>query len=835
MSAVIIQVRFFLSAIDTLGFQFDYAPDYLYLIGRSSGIAKMKCPKCQSENPETQKFCGECGTRISPTREGEPEFPQTPVSPPASLPTETLQAFREELTTGSIFAGRYRIVEELGGGGMGKVYRALDTKLDEEVALKLIKLEIASDETTLERFRNELKIARNIVHKNVGRMYHLSEEKGIHYITMEYISGEDLKSFIRRSGQLAVETVLRIARQVGEGLAEAHRLGVVHRDLKPGNIMIDREGNARIMDFGIARSIKGRGITGGDVIIGTPEYMSPEQVDGKELDQRSDIYSLGIIIYEMATGRVPFEGITPFSIAVKHKLDFPPPPKSLNSRIPEGLNLLILTCLEKDREKRFKNAEAFLQELGRIGEAEPETAQVPAWKKSIAVLPFKSMSADPEQEYFCEGLAEELINTLTKIQDLRVVARTSAFSFKGRDIDIREIGKKLNVETVLEGSVRKSGSRLRIMAQLINVADGYHLWSERFDREMEDVFAIQDEISLAIAGRLKLQLLGEEKENVIRRYTENIEAYNLYLKGIYWRRMLQPDRVHNSIEYFKQAIEKDPGFALAYAGLAYAYQILSFYAAAPSKEYYPKAKQAALKALELDDRLAEAHESLGVITGYQEWDWKNAEREYLRALELSPGYVWAHFHLANTFLYQGRYDEAVRRMQKSHALDPLNIAFNRNLGLVYFRSGRLEDAVKTFHRTIELDPSFVSTHLFLGYVYIQMAKYEEALEVIQKDTLPRAVVDLNLGVVYAQMGRRDEALRIFNDYQERSKREFFPPYYFALLCFAIGEKDLGFKWLEKGYEEHDGWMVSVKVDFLLEGVRQDPKFGAILKKMNLVA
>jgi len=454
-------------------------------------------------------------------------------------------------------------------------------------------------------------------------------------------------------------------------------------------------------------------------------------------------------------------------------------------------------------------------------------------EKSIVVLPFKNIGADPEQDYFCEGLAEELINVLTQVKDLRVVARTSAFSFQGKDADIREIGKKLNVENMLEGSVRKAGQKLRITAQLINVADGYHLWSERFDREMTDVFAIQDEIAQAVSAKMKIGLQGDRIEGVAKRYTENVEAYNLYLKGIYWRRMLAVDRVSKSFDFFNRAIEKDPGYALAFAGLAYAYLVLSFYSPTPPKDLYPKARQAALRALELDDRLAEAHEALGVVKAYWEWDWEGAEREFRRTLELNPGYVWGHFHLANIRGYHGRFDEAIEIFRKIHFLDPLNTAFTRNLGECYLHAGRLREAEETLRDTIEIDPSLPTTWINLGYVLLRQSRYEDTVTAMSKDSLKGSVLELNIGIIYARMGKREEALRILHDWLERSEKESASPYYMALLYFALGKNDLGFQWLEKSYEEHDGWLMNMKVDFLLDDVRDDPRFAALLKKMGL--
>ena len=489
----------------------------------------MKCPKCHFDNPEDTRFCGNCAAPLHPSEE-------------ISVPTETLEAPKEELTRGATLANRYEIIEELGKGGMSKVYRVEDKKIKEEVALKLIKPEIALDKKAIERFSNELKMARKIAHRNVCRMYDLGEEKGTHYITMEYVRGEDLKSMIRMSGQLGVGTTINIAKQVCEGLAEAHRLGVVHRDLKPQNIMIDKDGNARIMDFGIARSVKGKGITGAGVMIGTPEYIPPEQVEGKDIDQRSDIYSLGVILYEMVTGQVPFEGETALSIAMKHKGETPKSPKELNPNIPDDLSQLILKCLEKEKAKRYQSASDVHSELERIEKGIPTTVRVTPERKpltskeitvkftlkklfipavaiaalavigvllwqavfrkgfppsapsqsSVAVLPFIDLSPKKDYEWLSDGISEAMINALSSLRSLRVPARTSSFFFKGKELNIQEIGQKLKVENVLEGSVQVAGDTLRVNAQLVSVKDGYHLWSDKFDRRLEDVFSIQD-------------------------------------------------------------------------------------------------------------------------------------------------------------------------------------------------------------------------------------------------------------------------------------------------------------------------------------------------------
>jgi serine/threonine protein kinase len=672
------------------------------------------------------------------------------------------------------------------------------------------------------RFVLEAQAAAALDHSNICTVHEIDEAEGKTFIAMAYVDGESLQEKIE-SGPLHVDEALDIAIQVAEGLRRAHRRGIIHRDIKSANIMVTDEGQVKIMDFGLAK-LKGRTrLTRTATIMGTVTYMSPEQASGEAtIDLHTDIWSLGVVLYKMLTGSPPFDA--PSDAALIHKIIYeePEPISSLRGDIPPALEGTIHKMLQKNPQERYEDMAAVLSDLRAIrAGAAPKTVIEEKGVPSIAVLPFIDMSPHKDQEYFCDGISESLINELTQLSDLKVIARTSAFSFKGQSLDVRDIGRKLDVQTVLEGSVRKAGNRLRITAQLVDTTGGHHLWSEQYNREMDDVFAIQDEISEAIVEKLKPKLLEGEKAKIGQRHTANIEAYDLYLKGRYFWSKMTKESLEKAIEFFKLAIDKSPDYALAYTGLADSYGYHSFYGFSIPKEFLPKMRERILRALEIDDSLGEAHASLGNSRMWA-WDWKGAEEEFQRAIELNPGYAEAHHWYGHLLTLTGRPDEGIRQMELARELDPLSLPINRCVALNFLHAHEHTRAMKALQRTVELDPGYPFVNGMLGFVYLEQGMLEEAVAAFEKEQgLSKGhdpMSEIMKGAAYAIMGRAEE-------YIHKSQLAGF--------LFLLGEKEVGFEWLEKACAERDPYLLFAIMDGPSEPVRSDPRFIAVLKKMNL--
>ena len=819
-----------------------------------------KCPKCQYENPDDSINCGQCSAPLKQ----EEEFSAT----------KTFQAPAKGLTSGTTFATRYEVIEELGKGGMGRVYKALDKEINEEVAIKLLKPEIASDETTVERFRNELKFARKIAHKNICKMYHLAKDEETPYITMEYVKGEDLKSFVRRKGKLSDEEALSIAKQVCEGLMEAHRLGVVHRDLKPQNIMIDEAGDAKIMDFGIARSVEAPGVTQTGVMIGTPDYISPEQAEGEEADHRADIYSLGVILYEMVTGSVPFKGDTALSVALKHKSKLAQDPKQLNPDVSDELNKLILICMEKDREIRYQTAAELLADIQNIEEGIPlGERKIPARKKrllkerlkikvkrvllyggvplllvliiagaiylyttraatidSIAVLPFENLTGDMEQEYFVNWITDELTGKLARVGTLRVISFRSMMRYKGSEKSLQEIAQELNVDAVVTGTVQQAGANVSIRVQLIDVfPEEQNLWEDTYDRVLTDVLMMHSEIARTIAQEVRAKLTPQAEAILASGRQVNPDAQEAYLKGKYHMNQGTPEGYQEALVYFHEAVEKDPSDPLAYAGLAAAY-IQIAHSALATEDSLPRAKAAAQRALRLDDTMAETLNSFGFIAGYYDWEWETAEKAFQRALEINPNLAMAHYWYSWQLILFDRMDEALVAHKRAQELDPLTPLHTAWLGGLYWIWGRYEEGLEEVNKALILSP--VGWHVLLvqTYIYMDMGRYEEAISIAQKAASLYPDLRHLLGQAYARAGQREQALEIL---AELEKEE--PDPYGALglveLNVALGNKDEAFRWLN--YEHPHAWVPWIRTNPPFRPLRDDPRFNELLRKMNL--
>jgi serine/threonine protein kinase/tetratricopeptide (TPR) repeat protein len=754
--------------------------------------------------------------------------------------------------------GPYEIIEPLGAGGMGEVYRARDTRLERDVAVKVLPEALVSEPQALARFEREAKLVAALSHPNILAIHDVGRDNGVSYAITELLEGETLRERLN-AATFPLRKAVDCARQIARGLAAAHARGIIHRDLKPENIFVTRDGGVKILDFGLAKKELSSAPAEGSVqltaartipgtILGTVGYMSPEQVRGEEADSRSDIFSFGSVLYELLFGEPAFRSETDVETMSAILRDDPPRLRGRGA-VPAEFVRIVAHCLEKKREERFQSASDLGFALGFLeGEQSEPAAEAPDARRgsgarssatisdssraSIAVLPFRNMSAEKENEYFTDGVTEEIINALSKIEALRVASRTSAFAFKGKDQDVRRIGDELGVRTVLEGSVRRSGNRLRVSAELVNVADGYQLWSERYDREMEDVFAIQDEISLAIANTLKVRLLAGEEGALVSRATEDVEAYNHYLKGKYFFNRRVP---RQAITEFERAIARDPGYAPAHTGLADAYCIFAFYGGIPTLDAFAKARAAASRAQELEPDSAETHMTLGLVEHYFGWDFDREDREFSRAIELAPRSAAAYSWLALKRTFLDDPVDARRLALKAREFEPLSPNVHTNVAWTYFVERRYGEAERELARALELDPEALYP-LWASGLNLQLmgehdrsvATFEKAVALTERGQTYYVAL---LGGAYGAAGRTADARQVLEEFRERSAREYVAPYHVAFVHVALGEDEAALASLELGLEQRNALAWWPRSSPAFDALRSHPRFENFLRKI----
>jgi eukaryotic-like serine/threonine-protein kinase len=745
----------------------------------------------------------------------------------------------ERLSTS--LAARYQLKRELGQGGMAKVYLAQDLKYSREVAVKVLKPELAA-EVGATRFLHEIQIAARLHHPHILPLYDSDQADGLVYYVMPYVKGESVRQRIAREGQLPVSEAIQIAREVADALSFAHGTNVIHRDIKPANILLDA-GHAVVADFGIARAIgEGESTTGH--VVGTPAYMSPEQIDGsKYLDGRTDIYSLGCVLYEMLTGEPPFKGNT-LTAVIANRLSSPvPSARKIRDLVPEPVDTAVRKAMAVAPADRFTTPAQFSEALGTsatvaiaVGAAQAMAQELSA-AKSVAVLPFENMSTDPENEYFSDGITDDIIAQLSKISALKVISRTSTMQYKKTTKKIATIGEELGVGAILEGSVRRAGQRVRIVVHLVDPKNENHLWGETFDRQLSDIFEVQSEVAQQITGALSVALSPDEKKRVEKKATGDADAYNMYLLGRFHANKWSGADVQKGIEYYQLAIAKDPGYAVAYAGLADAYELLSIgFGSKPPAEYLALAKGMALKALEMDDTLAEAHTSLAYARWLGDLDWSGAEKEFKRSLELKSSYVMAHEWYAEYLAALGRDAEALAEIRRAQQLDPLSVPVNREVGWVLYFARRHDEAIDELRKALAMDAEFLGARLVLWWAYVAKGAYELAIADIRREVErpgSKSIKKLMLGFACAAAGNREEASGILWELQPKLEEEHRLALLSALLLAALDDRDRAFQQLEWAYQIRDPGLLFLKVAPWADPLRADPRFGVLVEKLGL--
>ena len=787
------------------------------------------------------------------------------------------------LPSGATLA-QFRILSRLGAGGMGEVYLAEDTRLGRRVALKILPAEVAQDPERgapgARRLLQEAKAASTLNHPNVATIYEIGESEGVCFIAMEYVEGEPLSSHV---GGRPLETseLLAFGIQAAEALDEAHSKGVTHRDIKPANIMITPRGQLKVLDFGLAKILPREseaaateGLTEPGTVMGTAKYMSPEQALGRPLDHRTDIFSLGVVLYEMAAGRLPFAGSTAVQTLDQILHATPEPLSHSNPGVSSELERMIRKCLEKDRDRRYQSARELvvdLRNLQRDSDSVAVKAAPPpassgaariapfrryAWAgmtvvallgafgvyrlagrgeaiDSIAVLPFANGGGNPDAEYLSDGITDSLINSLAQLPKLHVTARSLAFRHKGKEEDPQKVGRDLKVRAVLTGRVVQRGDNLSVQAELMDVEAGTQLWGQQYNRRLADVLAVQEDIAKEISDKLRLRLTGEEQKQLTKRYTDNVEAYQAYLQGRYHLYRYSVEGLKRGIESLNRAIALEPNYALAYAGLAEAYSMYAGLQLA-SGEALPKARAAAARALEIDDRLAEAHSALGMAKHSFEWDWTGAEREYRRAIELNPSYAAAHDWYGFYLALMGRAEEATRELERAVELDPLSPAFRSDLGEVFRFARRYDAAIENDQKAIQMDPNFWLAYLLLAAAYGDKSDFPAALAALEKGRSVENNTQLLIleARILARAGQTARARKLTRELEEMAKRAPVPAAFMGQLYGALGDKDRAFEWLEKGFREREAFMPFLKVDPGFDPLRSDPRFADLLRRLR---